>query len=87
MCENSNHRDYKLYGAKGVTVCEEWHDYTVFKEWTLKNGYNENAEKGECTIDRINPYGNYEPSNYRWVSMEVQRKNKRVHQDTRGDKE
>ena len=84
-CENPNHKDYKWYGAKGVTVCEEWHDYSVFKQWALDNGYNETANKGECTIDRINPYGNYEPNNCRWVSMAEQNRNKRIHKDMRGE--
>ena len=76
-CENPNCKSYKWYGAKGVSVCEEWHDYIAFKEWAIHNGYNENAEYGQCTIDRIDPYGNYEPNNCRWVSMAEQAKNKR----------
>ena len=76
-CENKNCKSYKWYGAKGVSVCEEWQDYIKFKKWAIENGYNENALKGECTIDRIDPCGNYEPSNCRWVSMAEQAKNKR----------
>lgn len=76
-CENKNCKSYKWYGAKGVSVCDEWHDYSAFKKWALDNGYDEKAEKGECTIDRINPYGDYEPSNCRWVSMAEQARNKR----------
>lgn len=76
-CENSNHKDYKWYGAKGITVCEEWHNYPAFKQWAVENGYDENAPKGKCTIDRINPYGNYEPNNCRWVDMKTQNSNKR----------
>ena len=76
-CENPNCASYKWYGAKGVIVCEEWHDYTKFKEWALSSGYDDTAKKGDCTIDRINPYGNYEPSNCRWVNMKVQANNKR----------
>lgn len=76
-CENQNDKGYKYYGAKGVSVCDEWHDYIKFKAWAMENGYDENALRGECTIDRINPYGNYEPSNCRWVSMDVQAHNKR----------
>lgn len=48
-----------------------------FEKWAMENGYDENAKYGECTIDRINVNGNYEPSNCRWVSMAVQAKNKR----------
>ena len=76
-CENPNAKGYEYYGAKGVKVCEEWHDYSKFKSWALANGYDEKAKRGECTIDRINPYGNYEPSNFRWVSVRVQNSNRR----------
>lgn len=82
-CENPNCRSYKWYGAKGVVVCEEWHDYSKFREWALNTGYDEYAIKGECTIDRINPHGNYEPDNCRWVTMKEQANNKRV----RGEEE
>lgn len=77
-CENPNCKSYKWYGAKGVSVCSEWHDYNIFREWAYANGYNQSANYGECTIDRIDPYGNYEPSNCRWVTMAEQAKNKRV---------
>ena len=75
-CETSTDKEYKYYGAKGVAVCEAWHDYILFKKWALDNGYDENAKYGDCTIDRINPNGNYEPSNCRWVDMKTQNNNK-----------
>ena len=68
---------YKNYGGRGITVCEEWHDFATFKEWAYSNGYDENAAQYECTIDRINNDGNYEPSNCRWVDMKTQSKNTR----------
>lgn len=83
-CENPNCKSYKWYGAKGVSVCDEWQDYSSFKKWAINNGYDKNAEHGVCTIDRINPYGNYSPDNCRWISMEEQARNKRK-SDMRGD--
>ena len=83
-CENPNCKTYKWYGAKGVRVCDEWHDYTKFREWANLSGYDETAKYGDCTIDRINPYGNYEPNNCRWVNIATQNRNKRAKADMIG---
>ena len=71
-CSNPKSENYKYYGGQGVTICKEWADYEAFKIWALNNGYS-----NELTIDRIDPCGNYEPSNCRWVTMTEQLKNKR----------
>lgn len=77
-CENPKHRDYMSYGGRGITICDEWrNDFALFKDWAYANGYDENAEYGKCTLDRIDVNGNYCPDNCRWVSMEEQQKNKR----------
>lgn len=76
-CRNKNERTYKYYGGRGISVCEEWQDFGNFKKWAYENGYDETAKRGDCTIDRIDNNGNYEPSNCRWVSMKVQRMNAR----------
>ena len=61
------------YGGRGIKVCEEWkNNFEAFYNWAMKNGYADNL-----TIDRIDVNGNYEPSNCRWVTMEVQNLNKR----------
>ena len=76
-CFNKNCPDYKHYGGRGITICDEWrYDFAAFYDWAIDNGYDENAKFGECTIDRIDVNGNYEPSNCRWVSMTVQNWNR-----------
>ena len=60
-----------------VSVCDEWQDYFNFREWALANGYDKDAPKRQCTIDRINPFGDYEPSNCRWADWDTQQHNKR----------
>jgi len=76
-CFNINEPAYHNYGGRGITVCHEWDNYETFRDWAMANGYDPKAKRGECTIDRIDVDGNYEPSNCRWVDMKVQRQNQR----------
>lgn len=67
--------DYEKYGKRGIKVCDEWRGekgFENFYEWSMANGYNDTL-----TIDRIDVNGNYEPSNCRWTTMEVQNLNRR----------
>lgn len=77
-CNNPNRPDYKRYGGRGITICEEWNDYTTFRDWAMSNGYDDTL-----SIDRIDVNGNYEPSNCRWVDNFVQannvRDNRQIH--------
>lgn len=71
-CSNPNKPDYKYYGAKGISVTEEWTDYMYFEEWAMNNGY-----KDELTLDRIDSNGNYCPENCRWITIKEQQNNKK----------
>ena len=72
-CYLKTSADYKNYGERGIKVCCEWkNDFKVFYDWAMSNGYADNL-----TIDRIDVNGNYEPSNCRWVTKEIQNKNTR----------
>ena len=87
-CYNINSKDYARYGGRGIVMCDEWiNDFQSFYDWAIANGYKEEkTDKGLniLTIDRIDVNGNYEPSNCRFVTNDVQAKNKR---DTITDEE
>src|SRR3990167_9705676 len=70
---NPNHKQYKDYGGRGITICPEWtNDYITFRDWALSNGYKEGL-----IFDRENPDGNYEPSNCRFLTIEESNRNTR----------
>lgn len=71
-CNNTKHREYRHYGAKGIVVCVRWHVFDNFL-----------ADMGErptgTSLDRFpNRNGNYEPGNCRWATATEQQRNRDV---------
>lgn len=75
-CSNPKTCEYHRYGGRGIKVCDEWSSFANFRDWAMANGYDPNAPRGKCTLDRIDNDGDYEPSNCRWVDMQEQMKNR-----------
>lgn len=71
-CNDPKNNRYANYGGRGIKVCKEWSDYAVFRKWAQSSGYDENAEYGKCTLERINVDGDYEPSNCTWKTIKAQ---------------
>jgi len=71
-CNNKNSPSYVWYGARGIRICKEWDDYSVFAAWARSHGYQEGLQ-----IDRKRNNENYSPSNCRFVTPLVNSNNKR----------
>ncbi len=70
-CENRKDKfNYPKYGARGIRVCKEWHDFLSFYE-DMKGSYFEGAQ-----IDRIDNSKGYSKENCRWVTTIGQSRNK-----------
>jgi len=79
-CYNKTSSSYPRYGKVGVTVCDEWHKYEAFRDWSLSNDYSD-----KLTIDRIDNSKGYSPSNCRWADDYEQARNKSTNKLTAND--
>lgn len=70
-CHYEHYPERHYYADKGVIVCDRWR-YS-FVNFLADMGEPEN----HLSIDRINPFGNYEPLNCRWATAAVQANNTR----------
>lgn len=76
-CYNQNNSNYKRYGGRGITVCDEWkNSYDSFKEWAYSNGFDEELGRKDQSIDRIDNSKGYSPDNCRWTTSKEQQKNR-----------
>lgn len=74
-CNTETLDNSKYYIKKGVKVCERWSD-------NIKGFHNFLEDMGNrpegCSLDRIDPSGDYNPTNCRWASYTQQSYNQRI---------
>lgn len=71
-CNNPGNASYRHYGGRGIRMCARWAE--SFEAFLRDMGPRPGLG---YSLDRIDPHGNYEPGNCRWVVAKVQGRNKR----------
>ena len=71
-CNNPKSSSFNDYGGRGISICEKWESkFEDFHYWAISKGYKEGL-----TIERVNPNGNYEPTNCIWIPKKEQSNNR-----------
>lgn len=81
MKARCDHPEHSSGNYEDVSYCERWSNFENFFE-------DMGIRPEGTTLDRINPFGNYEPTNCRWADAITQGNNKRntVYYDIDGER-
>lgn len=69
-CTNPNDASYRIYGARGIIVCDRWQ---LFDNFLADMG----PAPAGMTLERKDNDGDYEPGNCVWAPRQAQNRNKR----------
>jgi len=68
-CYNSNYRNFKYWGGKGIKVCKRWFKFENFlKDMEIR--------PRNTSLDRIDGNKNYYKNNCRWATRKEQNQNR-----------
>lgn len=65
--------DDAAYGGRGITVCDEWNDFSAFEAWSKDSGYADGL-----TIERVDVDGGYSADNCTWIPHPQQAINRTI---------
>lgn len=73
-CEDPSSVGFHNYGGRGITVCSRWKGPEGFARFREDVG---EPPTPKHQLDRIDPDGDYGPTNVRWVTKKEQARNRR----------
>jgi hypothetical protein len=82
MCARCNKNEQPAYVE--VKVCDEWNILTSAEDGFINFIDDMGGSERDLEIDRINPLGDYEPGNCRWVTRSVNMNNQKQHHTEKG---
>jgi len=74
-CYDEGHVSFSNYGARGITVCDDWHDVRRFIE-DIERLLG--VRPAGTTLDRLNNDDDYRVGNVRWATPKQQAQNRRA---------
>ena len=94
-CTNPNTWEYEYYGARGITICEEWGERSKGGHGNISPGFinfmtyidgvlDPPPTPEHNTLDRIDNQKGYEPGNIKWATRKEQANNRRPRKANKG---
>ncbi len=71
-CTNPSNWAWSYYGARGITLCDEW-----LNSFPSFAAYMGNRPSPKHSVDRVDNDKGYEPGNVRWATKQEQQMNRR----------